>query len=93
MTAKSREGTAELRISPDVVLTKDEDAAVLLNKKSGTYFRLNPMAVAVFELLSAGRSEADVVTALKDRFPKAADQVPDDVSRLIATMRRAGVVL
>ncbi|MFE3827175.1 lasso peptide biosynthesis PqqD family chaperone [Streptomyces sp. NPDC059092] len=82
-----------LSISPHVVLTKDEDAAVLLDKRSGTYFRLNPLAVSVFEMLSAGRSTADVVSTLQDRYPKAADRIPDDVEKLIATMRDTGVLV
>jgi hypothetical protein len=82
-----------LTISPHVVLTKDEDAAVLLDKKSGTYFRLNPMAVTVFEMLSAGQSTAAVVSALQARYPKAADRIPDDVEKLITTMRSAGVLV
>lgn len=82
-----------LTISPHVVLTKDEDAAVLLEKKSGTYFRLNPMAVTVFEMLSAGQSTAAVVSALQARYPKAADRIPDDVQKLITTMRSVGVLV
>ncbi|MFE7895999.1 MULTISPECIES: lasso peptide biosynthesis PqqD family chaperone [Streptomyces] len=82
-----------LTISPHVVLTKDEDAAVLLDKKSGTYFRLNPMAVTVFEMLSAGQSTAAVVSALQARYPKAADRIPDDVQKLITTMRTTGVLV
>ncbi|MFE9024718.1 lasso peptide biosynthesis PqqD family chaperone [Streptomyces iakyrus] len=82
-----------LTISPHVVLTKDEDAAVLLDKKSGTYFRLNPMAVTVFEMLSAGQSTAAVVSALQARYPKAADRIPDDVQKLITTMRTSGVLV
>jgi hypothetical protein len=82
-----------LTISPHVVLTKDEDAAVLLDKKSGTYFRLNPMAVTVFEMLSAGQSTTAVVSALQARYPKAADRIPDDVEKLITTMRSAGVLV
>ncbi|SER60972.1 Coenzyme PQQ synthesis protein D (PqqD) [Streptomyces sp. yr375] len=97
-----------LRISPHVVLTKDEhenpnqnqnqDAddmagAVLLNKKSGTYFRLNPMAVTVFELLRAGQSPEAIVSALQARHPGAADRIPDDVQKVIATMRNSGVLI
>lgn len=82
-----------LRISPHVVLTKDEDAAVLLDKKSGQYFRLNPMAVTVFEMLSAGQPTTAVVSALQARYPKAADRIPDDVRKLIATMRSAGALV
>ncbi|MGW0711039.1 PqqD family peptide modification chaperone [Streptomyces sp. NPDC002643] len=82
-----------LRISPHTVLTKDEDAAVLLDKKSGQYFRLNPMAVTVFEMLSARQSATAVVSALQARYPEAADRIPDDVQMLITTMRHAGVLV
>ncbi|MER7188563.1 lasso peptide biosynthesis PqqD family chaperone [Streptomyces flaveolus] len=82
-----------LKPSPDVVLTKNEDAAVLLDKKSGGYYRLNPMAVAVYESISAGRQETDVVAELQDRFPDAHDRIADDVRRLVTTLRSAGLLV
>ncbi|TDU73938.1 MULTISPECIES: lasso peptide biosynthesis PqqD family chaperone [unclassified Streptomyces] len=82
-----------LKISPHVVLTRTEDAAVLLDKKSGTYFRINPMGTAVFEMLAAGRTQDEVVSELSARHPAAADRIPGDVAKLIDTMRRAKVLV
>ncbi|MEU8842989.1 lasso peptide biosynthesis PqqD family chaperone [Streptomyces roseus] len=82
-----------LKISPHVVLTKTEDAAVLLDKKSGTYFRINPMGTSVFEMLAAGRTQDEVVGELCARHPEAADRIPDDVAKLIDAMRRAKVLV
>ncbi|MEU8028811.1 lasso peptide biosynthesis PqqD family chaperone [Streptomyces sp. NPDC049099] len=82
-----------LKPSPDVVLTKSEDAAVLLDKKSGSYYRMNPLAVAVYESLSAGRAEDAVVAELQTRFPDARDRIPGDVARLITMLRSAGILV
>ncbi|MFE6844705.1 lasso peptide biosynthesis PqqD family chaperone [Streptomyces sp. NPDC057686] len=82
-----------LKISPHVVLTRTEDAAVLLDKKSGTYFRINPMGTAVFEMLAAGRTQDEVVRELSARHPAAADRIPGDVAKLIDTMRRTKVLM
>ncbi|MEW1637033.1 lasso peptide biosynthesis PqqD family chaperone [Streptomyces sp. NPDC093801] len=82
-----------LKISPYVVLTKTEDAAVLLDKKSGTYFRINPTGASVFEMLAAGRTRDEVVSELCARHPEAADRIPGDVAELIDTMRRAKVLI
>ncbi|MEV6734075.1 lasso peptide biosynthesis PqqD family chaperone [Streptomyces sp. NPDC051364] len=82
-----------LKISPHVVLTRTEDAAVLLDKKSGTYFRINPMGTAVFEMLAAGCTQDEVVRELSTRHPAAADRIPGDVAKLIDTMRRAKVLV
>ncbi|MGI5340170.1 lasso peptide biosynthesis PqqD family chaperone [Streptomyces sp. CA-181903] len=82
-----------LKISPHVVLTKTEDAAVLLDKKSGTYFRVNPTGTAVFEMLAAGCTPDEVVGELCARHPEAAGRIPGDVARLIDTMRRAKVLI
>ncbi|MFI5618529.1 lasso peptide biosynthesis PqqD family chaperone [Streptomyces sp. NPDC051567] len=82
-----------MKISPHVVLTKSEDAAVLLEKKSGTYFRINPIGTAVFEMLAAGRTQVEIVSELCSRHPAAADRIPGDVAKLIDTMRRAKVLV
>ena len=82
-----------LKPSPDVVLTKESDAAVLLDKRSGGYYRLNPMALVVYESLSAGHSETEIVAELQSRFPEAGDRIPEDVNRLIRTLESAGLVV
>ncbi|MBZ9644373.1 lasso peptide biosynthesis PqqD family chaperone [Streptomyces sp. PSKA30] len=82
-----------LKPSPDVVLTKNQDAAVLLDKRSGSYYRLNPLAVVVFERISAGRSEDAVVTELQTRFPDDRERIPGDVARLVAALRSAHILV
>ena len=78
-----------LKPSPHVVLTKSQDAAVLLDKRSGSYYRLNPLAVAVYEGLAAGTSQQAVVEELQARFPDARERIEGDVARLIASLRSA----
>ncbi|MFJ5680999.1 PqqD family peptide modification chaperone [Streptomyces sp. NPDC093097] len=74
------------------MLTQDGDAAVLLNKKTGKYFRLNPLGVKVFEMLSSGRSIPSIVSELQEKFPQASDRIPDDIQKLVDDMRTAKVV-
>jgi Coenzyme PQQ synthesis protein D (PqqD) len=78
--------------NPQAVLTRDDDGAVVLNKGSGRYFRLNPLGDEVFRRIGDGQGVPAIVAALQERFPQARDRIPADVETLLAHLRRADLV-
>ncbi|MFE7190290.1 PqqD family peptide modification chaperone [Kitasatospora sp. NPDC057541] len=76
-----------------VALVRESEAAVLLDKKSGRYFRLNRIGADVFDLLSARKSPEEITETLLARFPAARERIPDDVRRLLGQLRAAGIVV
>ncbi|MFJ2775128.1 PqqD family peptide modification chaperone [Kitasatospora sp. NPDC087315] len=81
------------RVVPHVTLVRESEAAVLLDKKSGKYFRLNRLGADVFDLLSAGQSPEEITETLRKRFPEARERIPDDVLRLVEQLRAARIVV
>jgi hypothetical protein len=80
-------------VAPHVTLVRESEAAVLLDKKSGQYFRLNRIGADIVDLLFSGNSPEECVEALQARFPAARKRIPDDVRTLVQQLRAAGIVV
>jgi hypothetical protein len=75
-----------------LVVTENDDGAVVLNKKSGQYFRLNPLGREIFRRIHDGQSLPTIIEELQAQFPAAREKIPQDVGTLVAGLRRAELV-
>ena len=71
------------RLRPDVSVSESDDGAVLLDERTGTYFRLNRAGSRLMERLVSGDAVDDVVRALQEQHPQQAQRIPADVHRLV----------
>lgn len=72
------------------VVTADiEYGMALLDQNSGEYFTLNPTAALVVRTLLDGTSREQAVTALTDRYDVTAEQVEEDITRILHELRAA----
>ncbi|MEM9252783.1 MAG: PqqD family protein [Planctomycetota bacterium] len=60
------------------------DELVLLHRRTGESFRLNPTAALVWRSLAQADTAADVVARLTDAFDVDADRATDDVLSLLS---------
>jgi Coenzyme PQQ synthesis protein D (PqqD) len=63
-----------------------EDSFVMINIDSGQYIALNATASAIWDALAEPRDEADIVSALLQRFDVDADDCRSAVSTMLAQM-------
>jgi hypothetical protein len=76
-----------LTVSPDVVFRELDGEAVLLDLVTGTYFGLNAVGTRIWQLLDAGREQADIVNVLAGEYDAAPPTIAADVERLIAELK------
>jgi Coenzyme PQQ synthesis protein D (PqqD) len=73
--------------NPDVVFRELDGEAVLLDLGSGTYFGLNVVGTRVWQMIEAGRSEAEMVDVLAAEYDAARARIAADVARLLDELR------
>jgi PqqD family protein of HPr-rel-A system len=72
-----------------VVTADTEYGMALLDQNSGQYFTLNPTAALIVRTLLDGTSREQAVTALTDRYDVTAEQVEEDITRILHELRAA----
>lgn len=79
--------------SPEVVSRVLDGEAVLLDLASGKYLGLNAVASRAWELIGAGKSLAEMRSALFDEFEVARDVLDRDLTELLEAMRARGLIV
>jgi hypothetical protein len=79
--------------SPAVNATLLDRETVLLNLESGVYFTLNAAGTVVWELLAAGRTLEEVLSALCARYDISEETARADLTALLAQLCQEGLVL
>jgi Coenzyme PQQ synthesis protein D (PqqD) len=81
-----------LLINDSVVFAEVDNEAVLLNVETGVYFGLDEIGTEIWNLLSAGASEGEVVDKLLREYEVGLEQLSTDVGDFIAKLESHGLV-
>ncbi|GHA07076.1 lasso peptide biosynthesis PqqD family chaperone [Streptomyces echinoruber] len=81
-----------LELRRGVLMAETEYGLALLDETSGEYWTLNPTAAVVLETVLAGGSTQQAVHALTERYDVRADRAGEDVERIVAELRSAGLL-
>ncbi|MFC8006837.1 lasso peptide biosynthesis PqqD family chaperone [Streptomyces olivaceus] len=65
------------------------DGAVLLNRRTGRYWQLNPTAALVLRTLCEDGTPEQAADTLAQQYPAAADRAHDDVQALLQALHDA----
>lgn len=68
------------------------DDIVMLDTDGGRYHAVNASGAVLWEPLAAGCTVGDLVSALVERFPAAADRAGEDVARFLADLDSRGLL-
>lgn len=74
---------------PDVATESVGDGMVLVHLGRGTTFRLNHTGRLVWELIGAGRTQAEIVAHIEAAWGVAAAQLNSDVASLLQQLLQA----
>lgn len=74
------------------VSSQIEGESVILNIKSGTYFKLNEVGSRIWELVEKPVTISALVEAVLSEFDVVAEQCQADVLNLVAKLEEAGLV-
>ncbi len=84
--------TRSVIASKDCAACAFGDGIAVLDLKTNQYFTLNPVAAAVWSGLETGASEDELVDRVLADFSVDRDTCARDVSHLIDTLARVGLV-
>jgi hypothetical protein len=81
-----------VKIDPNVVFTEIDDAAVLLHLETKRYFTLNSTGVVIWQSLTAGKSEAEIIDILAAQYEAPRTQLAASVARLLNELAAAKLI-
>jgi len=85
--------TGEVVIPTQVMARQVGDETVILDLASGTYFGLDPVGARVWQLLSEGRTLAEICETMLEEYEVEREQLETDVLRLTGELLERGLVV
>jgi hypothetical protein len=80
-------------VAPEVLLQEVQGELVLLNLQTERFFGLNVVGLRVWQLVAEGNSRRSVIDLLESEFEVGRDRLEQDVTRLLAELLAAGLLL
>jgi hypothetical protein len=86
---------SKVRPNPQVVarVTAEEEGGVLLHLDSGQYHGVNPVGLAIWELMEEGCTVADLVDRLRDRVEDPPPGLEEDVLVFLTSVRDRDLII
>ncbi len=81
------------QLAKSVSLTAGESGMVLLNKKSGRYYRLNRSGAEIVQNLLDGQELRDLVSLGETENPDNRERVSSDIETLIQELHQSGLLV
>ncbi|GAA3123159.1 hypothetical protein GCM10010521_07730 [Streptomyces rameus] len=81
-----------MRLRADVSLVETDYGKVLLDRRTGRYWELNPTGSLALDELTSGGDIDSVTTRLTDEFEVGAERARSDAEALVAALVEAGLV-
>ena len=86
-------GDARLKVARDDVYWREVDQVLLiLHMPTSRYLQLNASAIVLWERVVEGATEAELQTALMERYGIAQERAEADVATFLEPLRRDGLV-
>lgn len=80
------------RLGDDVCATDTDEGMVLLDKRAGRYWQLNPTGRLILRTLLDGGTARQAAEDLSRQYLVNVEQASEDVSALVGQLRSAGLV-
>lgn len=81
-----------MKLAKYVKFREEKFGGVLFETRSEKVFTLNPTAAAVVREIAAGGDDAAIAARMKERFEGEGRAIDQEVSDLLAELRRRGLV-
>jgi Coenzyme PQQ synthesis protein D (PqqD) len=82
-----------MKPNPDVVFRDLDGEAVILDLASGTYFGLNDVGTRVWQLITDGSDEAQIVDVIASEYDADRATIAADVTRLLNDLRARRLIV
>jgi Coenzyme PQQ synthesis protein D (PqqD) len=92
MTDLGRRDSTALRLNPDVIAKRLDQATVLVHISTNCIFELNETGARVWDLLGQGLDPDCIVRHLVDEFNVDDARAADEVKKLLVQLQTAGLL-
>ncbi len=82
-----------MKLAAHVEMVDVDFGAVLLDRRSGTYWELNEMGTTVVHLGISAVPRDVIVDSIRSSYDVGSEQVDADIDTLVAALREAGLVV
>jgi len=82
-----------LKPAPDIEWQVFEEESLLINVRSGVFFRLNRVGTFIWRLLSEGATPAAILEELLSHFAVERPEAAADLDRFIASLLDEGLLI
>ena len=82
-----------LSIPSQVMARTVGDETVILDLASGTYFGLDPVGARIWQLISEGKTLAEICATMLEEYEVTPEQLQGDVIKLAGELAERGLVL
>jgi hypothetical protein len=82
----------KVTIPAEVMARQVGEETVILDLASGTYFGLDPVGARIWQLLSEGRTQAEVCESMLAEYEVSRDEIERDLSELLDALVDKGLI-
>jgi hypothetical protein len=84
--------TDKVTIPAEVMARQVGEETVILDLASGTYFGLDSVGARIWQLLSEGRTQAEVCESMLAEYEVSRDEIERDLSELLDALVDKGLI-
>ncbi|MGV2870729.1 PqqD family protein [Colwellia sp. E150_009] len=81
------------QLAENVLFQKVAEETVILEPNTGEYYTLNAIGTFMVELLQAGRTQAEVINTVLEKYQVEQAEVTQDLEALVTQMLNQGLII
>jgi len=81
------------KLADNVLFQKVAEETVILEPETGEYYTLNAIGTFIVEQFQQGRSKADVIKIVLDKYEATETEVVQDIEALLTQMLKQGLFI
>jgi hypothetical protein len=82
-----------MKINNKIISREIQGEMVLLNMENGDYFSLNSLGTEIYECISNGMQNEEIISFLLNKYDVGADVLKNDFEALISRMMEKNILI
>ena len=79
--------------SPDVIYENIDNEILIIEFNTGNYYSLDNTGAEIWEMLASGTAIKDIISALKQKYPKGNGDIQNGVQQLVNELKNEKLII